>query len=61
LTSSLFLTFSPVDLETLFQMNVRTVQRTLLQGFQQPGLLGRHRARDEESEAARVAMLFDAF
>jgi hypothetical protein len=23
--------------------------------------LGRHRARDEESEAARVAMLFDAF
>jgi hypothetical protein len=49
------------DLAKLFTMNERTVYRTLQQGLQQPGPLGRHNALEEESEQALVAMLLEAF
>jgi hypothetical protein len=42
-------------------MNKRTVHRTMRQGLQQPGLLGRHNGIDKESEQTLVAMLLEAF
>jgi hypothetical protein len=49
------------NLATLFNMNERTVYRTLRQRLQQPGPLARHNALDEESEHALVAMLLGPF
>jgi hypothetical protein len=49
------------DLATRFTINERTVYRTLRQGLQQPGPLGRHNALDEESEQALIAVLLKAF